>query len=310
MTNLLEQLKQKSNPLLAQEQFKKSFEKNNYDDNTFWKPTKNATGTAEAIIRFLPIYDLELLKNGEVKKLPSMVEFFDHFCKTQTGKYYIENSLTTFGETDYIGEYIRELWQLAKTDPEMAQLARAYKRRRNLVANILVIEDKENPEAVGKVFKYRFGTMVFDKIKEKILPEFESEEAVDVFDLQNGANFKLRITKKSGYDTYEKSTFESPSSIIKTADDLIRIQEQIHDISYLVDRDKSYKTHEELKKIFIDRFGSDLVAQMKGEVSTPAVAVQSTPTFDEDIVMESAQALAQAENSNEDSTDALRSVFS
>ena len=309
MTNLLEQLKQKSNPLLAQEQFKKSFEKNNYDDNTFWKPTKNATGTAEAIIRFLPIYDLELLKNGEIKKLPSMVEFFDHFCKTQTGKYYIENSLTTFGETDYIGEYIRELWQLAKTDPEMGILARSYKRRRNLVANILVIEDKENPEAVGKVFKYRFGTMVFDKIKEKILPEFESEEAIDVFDLQNGANFKLRITKKSGFDTYEKSTFESPSSIIKTADDLIRIQEQIHDISYLVNREKSFKTHEELKNIFIARFGSDFVAQMKGEVSTP-VAVQSTPTFDDDIVMESTQALAQAEKSNDDSADSLRSVFS
>lgn len=305
--DLLAQMKEKSNPLLAQEQFKKNFEKNNYDDNTFWKPTKNVTGTAEAVIRFLAVYDLNDLKNGVITPKPSMVEYYDHFFKAPTGKYYIENSLTTFGETDYIGEYIRELWQLAKTDPEMEKLARAYKRRRNLVANILVIEDKENPEAVGKVFKYRFGTMVFDKIKAKIVPEFESDEAVDVFNLQEGANFKLRITKKGGYDTYEKSTFESPSSIIKTSDDLIKIQEQIHDIDYLVDRDKSYKTHEELKKIFIDRFGSDLVAQMRGEIAETNVQNASVSAPNNSSSEETIK--TSTKDTEEDSTASLSQLF-
>lgn len=265
-TDIFASLKQRANnPLLAKEQFDNAFSKNNYVDNTFWKPTKDGAGNAAATIRFLPIYDIEELKKGNIVQKKNIVEYFSHFFQTPCGKYYVENSLTTFNETDYIGEYCRLLWQAGETDPAMKKLQEKYRRRRHFVANILVIDDSGNKENNGKVFKYKFGVKVFEKIKEKIQPEFEGDAPVDVFDLFAGANFKLRIKKKDGYDNYDSSTFDSPTPIVETAEDVLKLEEQVHDIEYLINREKSYKTHEELKKSFITAFGSDVLAEFKGE---------------------------------------------
>ena len=135
------------------------FKGNDYEDDTFWKLTRGTNGNGAATIRFLP--------NPQGDTTLNFVRYYDHFFKVEeTGKYYVENSLTTFNITDPIGEYIKQLWQRSKFDPEAEKLARRYKRKTNFVSNILVIDDPEKPENNGKVFKFKYGIKIFDKIKE------------------------------------------------------------------------------------------------------------------------------------------------
>lgn len=64
---------------------------NNYDDDRFWKLEGDKAGNGTAIIRFLP--------RVEGDELP-WVKIFSHGFQGPTGKWYIENSLTTIGEND------------------------------------------------------------------------------------------------------------------------------------------------------------------------------------------------------------------
>ena len=57
-------------------------ETKSYDDDRFWKPTRDKAGNGYAVIRFLPA------KEGE--DLP-WVRYWDHGFKGPTGLWYIEN---------------------------------------------------------------------------------------------------------------------------------------------------------------------------------------------------------------------------
>ena len=64
-------------------------------DERFWKLDPDKAGNATAVIRFLP--------RVEGDELP-WVRVFSHGFQGPTGKWYIENSLTTLGEKDPVGE--------------------------------------------------------------------------------------------------------------------------------------------------------------------------------------------------------------
>ena len=66
-----------------------------YQDDRFWKPEVDKAGNASAVIRFLP--------RTEGDELP-WVRIFNHAFQGPTGKWYIENSLTTLNEKDPVGE--------------------------------------------------------------------------------------------------------------------------------------------------------------------------------------------------------------
>lgn len=236
--------------------YKDTFSKKSYEDDTFWSITRDKAGNGSAIIRFLP--------NPEGNSSLNLVKYYDHFFKVEeTGNYYIENSLTTFDTTDYIQHYVNYLW---KHDED---LARKYKRRTNFVSNILIVDDPAVPENNGKVFKFKFGTKIFDKIKEMICPEFPNATPVDVFDPWIGANFLLRVKLVAKFPNYDSSKFDTTSAI-GTDEEILKVLEQCYDLSYIANRDgvyqgkPFYKTEDELKQSFIKAFGSDLVAQING----------------------------------------------
>ena len=54
---------------------------------------------------------------------------------------------------------------------------------------------------------FRYGKKIFDKISSMANPEFEDESPIDVFNLWEGANFKLKIRKVDGFSNYDKSEF-------------------------------------------------------------------------------------------------------
>jgi hypothetical protein len=140
-----------------------------------------------------------------------------------------------------------KLWNKTTDDnsPERKQV-REQKRRLNYIANILVVNDPKHPENNGKVFLYKFGKKIFDKIMDKARPAFEDEDPVNVFDYWDGANFKLRMRTVDGYPNYDSSEFEARTPVARTDEGILEIANKQYDLSEFVDP-KNFKSYAELK---------------------------------------------------------------
>ena len=108
------------------------------------------------------------------------------------------------------------------------------------------MRDPAHPENEGKVFLYKFGKKIYDKITAAMQPEFEDETPINPFDLWEGANFKLKICKVAGYWNYDKSEFDSASALHQDDDELERIWKQQYSLSAFTATDQ-FKTYEELQ---------------------------------------------------------------
>ena len=187
------------------------------EDDRFWQPTVDKEGNGYAIIRFLP--------EIEGEDVP-FVRIFSHGFQGPGG-WYIENCLTTIGKDDPVAEYNNVLWNSTTDDKSPARKqARDQKRKQNFTSNILVVDDPAHPENNGKVYLYKYGKKIFDKIKEKMEPEFPDEAPVNPFDLWEGANFKLKIRKVEGYRNYDRSEFDTVSPVADSDKEIERIWKQ------------------------------------------------------------------------------------
>ena len=165
-------------------------------DERFWKPELDKSGNGYAVIRFLPAPDGEEMPWAKV---------WSHAFKGPGGQWYIENSLTTLGKDDPVGELNRELWNSGRDSDK--EIARAQKRKLSYYSNIYVVQDPAHPENEGRVFLYKFGKKIFDKLVEAMQPAFADESPIDPFNFWKGADFKLKIRKVDGYWNYDKSEF-------------------------------------------------------------------------------------------------------
>ena len=207
-------------------------------DDRFWQPEVDAAGNGYAVIRFLdtPAVDGE---DG----LP-WVQIWSHGFQGPGG-WYIENSLTTLGKTDPVSEYNTVLWNSGIEANK--EIARKQKRKLTYVANILVVSDPKRPQNEGKVFLYKFGKKIFDKIKEKLEPQFADETPLNPFDFWKGANFKVKIRNVEGYRNYDKSEFDSPAALFNGDD--AQIEKTWKSAYSLKDflKPENFKTYDELK---------------------------------------------------------------
>jgi hypothetical protein len=206
------------------------------DDSNEWKPTVDQAGNGYAVIRFLPA------PQGE--DMP-WVQLWNHGFQGPTGKWYIENSLTTLKQTDPVSELNSELWNSGVEANK--EIARKQKRRLSYYANILVVEDSGNPSNNGKVFLFKFGKKIFDKIKDAMQPEFQDEAPMNPFDFWDGANFKLKIRQVEGYRNYDKSEFAAPTPIADSDESIEAIWNKQHSLAAIVDP-SNFKSYDELKK--------------------------------------------------------------
>jgi len=208
----------------------------NSGDDREWKPTVDKAGNGYAVIRFLP--------PSQGEEFP-WVRLWNHGFQGPTGKWYIENSLTTLNQNDPVSELNSELWNSGvEADKEVA---RKQKRRLAYYANILVVQDSGNPENNGKVFLFKFGKKIFDKIKDVMQPQFEDEAPMNPFDFWEGANFKLKIRQVEGYRNYDKSEFDAPTAIADSDEAIEAIWNKQHSLQEIVDP-KNFKSYDELKK--------------------------------------------------------------
>ena len=182
-----------------------------FDDERIWKPELDKSGNGYAVIRFLPA--------PEGEDIPWQRMFSHSF--QGPGGWYIENSLTTINKNDPGGEANRRLWNSgSEADKETA---RRQKRKLSYFTNIYVVADPKHPENEGKVFLYKFGKKIFDKIMEAMQPQFEDESAINPFDLWKGANFKLKIRKVDGFWNYDKSEFEAVAQLLPSDEELEKV---------------------------------------------------------------------------------------
>ena len=203
-------------------------------DERLWKPEVDKAGNGYAVIRFLPAPDGEDLPWAQV---------WSHAFQGPGG-WYIENSLTTLGKKDPVSDLNRTLWN-SGSDADK-EVARKQKRKLSYYSNIYVLQDPANPENEGKVFLYKYGKKIFDKLTEAMQPAFADETPINPFDFWKGADFKVKIRKVEGYWNYDKSEFAEPSTL-KGFDDseLELLWKQQYSLTDFTAPDK-FKTFEEL----------------------------------------------------------------
>ena len=255
-------------------------EKKSYVDERLWKPELDKSGNGYAVIRFLPSVEGEDMPWAKV---------WNHAFQGPTGQWYIENSLTTVGQKDPVSEHNTKLWNTGlESDKE---IARKQKRKLQYFSNIYVVSDSKHPENEGKVFLYRYGKKIFDKLMAAMQPEFEDETPINPFDFWEGANFKLKIRKVDGYWNYDKSEFETPSAL---GDD--SVIEGIWKKQYALKEftaSTNFKSYEELK--------TRLDAVLSGTVSVGNV----TDTMDDEPIASPKVDTKPVESKQEDEDDTM-----
>ena len=269
------------NLLKAAEAVSTKPETKSYVDERFWKPTQDKAGNGYAVIRFLPA------KEGE--DLP-WVRYWDHGFKGPTGLWYIENSLTSINQPDPLSEANTLLWNTGREEDKA--LARERKRRLHYVSNIQVISDSTRPDAEGKVFLYRFGKKIFDKVMDAMQPAFSDEVPVNPFDFWEGADFKLKIRKVDGWTNYDASEF-SPSTPLSEDDSVL---EEVYKKEYALSEftsPENYKSYDELKAKLNRVLGVD--AGITAAATAPATATSN-------VTMDSMPEVQPESSSEEDDT--------
>ena len=219
----------------VKEDTKDPSEKKSYVDERLWKPEPDKSGNGYAVIRFLPAIEKE--------DLP-WAKLWSHAFQGPTGQWFIENSLTTIGQKDPVSEYNTSLWNSGvESDKE---IARKQKRKLQYYSNIYVVSDSKHPENEGKVFLFRYGKKIFDKIMAAMQPEFEDETPINPFDFWQGANFKLKIRKVDGFWNYDKSEFEATSPLSDDDKTIERIWGEQYPLADFT-APSNFKSYNELK---------------------------------------------------------------
>ena len=248
-----------------------------FADDRFWKPDLDKSGNGYAVVRFLP------QPSGE--DLP-WCKIWSH-AFNGPGGWYIENSLTTLQKKDPVSEYNTELWNSGVEANK--DVARKQKRILKYYSNVLVVSDPKHPENEGKVFLYRFGKKIFDKISEVMNPQFDDESPMNPFDFWEGANFKLKVRKVDGFWNYDKSEFEAAAALLEGNDtQLEEVYGKLYSLKQFL-TEENFKSYDELKEKF-NRVvtGSSVTGTVEKftaktkPVETAPVVEDTTPTASDD----------------------------
>ena len=254
-------------------QVEKLAEKPSYEDERIWKCERDKTGNGYAVIRFLPAPT-----NEDVP----WVRMWSHGFKGPGG-WYIENSLTTprsdapSGTDDPVSKANTILWNSGIESDK--NIARDRKRKLSYYSNILVLEDSTNAQNEGKVFLFRYGKKIFEKIESVMNPEFKDEEPMNPFDFWAGANFKLKIRQVEGYANYDKSEFAAPTPLLDGDDGkLEELWKTQHSLQGIL-APENFKSYQELESRFntviAHDAGGEFVGTIEESTSDPIASVDA-----------------------------------
>ena len=234
-------------------QVEKLAEKPSYEDERIWKLERDKTGNGYAVIRFLPA------KEGE--DVPWQ-RIWTHGFKGPGG-WYIENSLTTLGKDDPVSKANTALWNSGIDSDK--NIARERRRKLNYYSNIYIVEDAANPQNEGKVFLFRYGKKIFEKITGVMNPEFADETPLNPFDLWEGANFKIKMRQVDGFPNYDKSEFTESCPLAGDEKKLEDVWKQQYSLNEIIE-EKNFKNYAELEARFNTVVARDVGGEFVGTI--------------------------------------------
>jgi len=219
-------------------------EKKNYDDNRFWKLTRDENDNGGAIIRLLP----DPTATPFIQRYNHAFQSFDAVNKKK--RWYINNSPETIGEACPASELWSKLYNLGSEEAQKE--AKKFSRKIKFMTNIKVIKDPANPQNEGKIFLWEFGTKLKDKFMAALQPSDSEiamgEEPKQLFNPLIGNNIKLKIKKAAGFLNYDDTEIMPASSVY---DDAEAAKADIIENAFKLDEfmaADAYETYDELKK--------------------------------------------------------------
>lgn len=215
-------------------------EKPSYADDRFWKLTMDASKVGEAVIRFLPVKDVDVYP---------IAHYLNHSFQ-KNGQWFWENCPKTLDMSNPcpVCEHAQPYWD-EKTDASEV-IAMKFSRKKNYIANILVVNDTAKPENNGKVFLFKFGKKIYDKINAKLAPKSELVEASIVYDLWEGQNFRIATEEVKKFVNYDQSAFyDAKTPIAETDKEMAAIYDKIYDLDEFTAENK-FSSYEAITKKF------------------------------------------------------------
>lgn len=202
--------------------------------NEVYKPTADdgKDGTYKALIRFVP--------NPENPR-NSLIQKYVHWLTDANGNGKLVDSPSSIGEKCPIADVF---WKMRNSDSAVDRKAsEKLKRRQQYYSLIKIIKDPQNPDLEGTYKVFKFGYKIKEKIDAELKPDFG--EPTQVFDLFEGKNFELIITRQGDYNNYDKSKFSSSRSAISIDGDAAeRSKETMAKIKEELDTAPSLTTYE------------------------------------------------------------------
>lgn len=230
------------------------------EDTRFWFPVQDEKGAASTVFRYLP--------PAEGQTLP-WAKRYQHGFKGPNG-WFIENCPTTIGQDCPVCTANKELWQ-TEIDSNR-KIASERKRKEQFFYNILIIKDPTQEVMDGEVKLFKSGPYLFKMIQSAQNPEFEDDEAVDAFDLWEGANFNFKMYKKENQLTYDKSDFAKPSKICGGDEKKMEeVYNKLYDLSEF-SAETNFKSFAELEKKFNYVMGNTVAASAAPRAAAPTTA--------------------------------------
>jgi hypothetical protein len=260
--------KSQSNLEFLQKELEKSSTTSGGADERLWKPELDASGNGYAVIRFLPA--------PEGESVP-WAKLYSHAFQG-TGGWLIENCLTTKGDQCPVCAANNKLWNSGHESDK--EIVRQRKRKLSYYSNIYVVNDPKHPDNNGKVFLFKYGKKIHDKILAAMQPEFQDETPINVFDLWEGANFKLKIKTVAGYWNYDSSEFAAPAALSADDDELESIWKQEYSLEAFAapDQFKSYDDLESRLNFVLGNKSASSSRSMQFEEDEEPIVTSSTTT--------------------------------
>jgi len=247
--------------------------------NEIYKPTADdgKDGTYKALIRFVP--------NPENPR-KSLIQKYVHWLTNSNGDGKLVDSPQTIGEHCPIADVF---WKLRKSDSAVdRKSSEKLKRRQQYYSLIKIVKDPQNPELEGTYKVFKFGYKIKEKIDSELKPDFG--EPTQVFDLFEGKNFELVITRQGDFNNYDKSKFSASRSAVvigdspaeRSKESMATIKEELESAPSLAGYD--YKAWDEDTRSFVNNVlrmylnpGDDIAAVTATPASKTTAKAAPTP---------------------------------
>ena len=159
-------------------------------------------GVYEAVIRFIPNHT-----NPNQSKIQKFCVWLEDPTEE---KGFLVDCPSSVGKKSILKDIF---WKLKNsTSARDQELALKFSRNGYFYSLVQIVEDKNAPDLVGKIMVFKFGIKVNEKIEAQLKPARGT--ATNPYDLFEGKDFILRISKKQKWNNYDLCEFSSDRTAI------------------------------------------------------------------------------------------------